>query len=147
MKGLSEAGGVVQSTTSSHVIDETAAKSAVLEAERRRQQALVAVDIAALDDLFADDLVHIHSTGLVHTKAQLLRHIEHRRAFVSVERGPLEIRINGNIAVMTGHMINRMRAQEGGHEVVLDGFVTQVLRDSSDGWKFINFQLTPKRES
>ncbi len=121
-------------------------RGAVLEAERRRQAALVVVDLAELDRLFADDLTHIHSTGLVHDKPQLMRHIEQKRAFISVTRGSLNVRIHGDIAVMTGPMTNRMRAKDGNGEIVLEGFVTQVLRRSKEGWKFINFQLTPARE-
>ncbi len=119
---------------------------AVLEAERRRQAALVAVDLAELDRLFADDLTHVHSTGMVHDKGQLMRHIDQKRAFISVTRGPLNVRIHGDVAVMTGPITNRMRSKDGSGEIVLEGFVTQVLRRSEEGWKFINFQLTPARE-
>jgi|SRR5579859_1455440 len=121
-------------------------RGVILQAERRRQAALVAVDLAELDRLFADDLTHVHSTGLVHDKAQLLRHIDRKRAFISVTRGPLNVRLHGDIAVMTGPMTNRMRSKDGIGEIVLEGFVTQVLRRSEEGWKFINFQLTPARE-
>ena len=121
-------------------------RGAVLEAERRRQAALVVVDLPELDRLFADDLTHIHSTGLVHDKAQLLRHIDRKRAFISVTRGPLNVRLYGDIAVMTGPMTNRMRSKDENGEIVLEGFATQVLRRSEEGWKFINFQLTPARE-
>ena len=121
-------------------------RGAVLEAERRRQAALVVVDLAELDTLFADDLTHIHNTGLVHDKAQLLRHIDRKRAFISVTRGPLNVRLYGDIAVMAGPMTNRMRSKDENGEIVLEGFVTQVLRRSEEGWKFINFQLTPARE-
>jgi ketosteroid isomerase-like protein len=122
-------------------------RGAVLEAERRRQAALVAIDLAELDRLFADDLTHVHSTGLVHDKAQLLRHIDEKRAFISIMRGPLNVRLHGDIALMTGPMTNRMRSKDGSGEIVLEGFVTQVLRRTEDGWKFISFQLTAARES
>jgi len=124
--------------------DDTVA--AILEAERMRQEALVALDLAALDKLFADDLVHIHSTGLTHNKGELLRHIERRRGFTAIERGPLEVRVEGNLALVTGRITNHMRAPDGAGEIVLEGMVTQVLRRSTDGWKFIHFQFTPKRE-
>ena len=123
------------------------AKTSVLEAEHLRQKALVALDMAALDKLFADDLTHIHSTGLTHNKGELLGHIERRRTFIAIERGPLDIRIEGNLAIMTGRIINHMRAPGGEGEVVLEGVVTQVLRKTADGWKFIHFQFTPNRES
>lgn len=126
---------------------EADAKERILEAERRRQSALVAVDLAALNELFGEDLIHVHSTGLVHNKTELLRHIEQRRAFLAIELGPLQIRIEGNIAVMTGLITNRMRARDGAGEILMNGFVTQILRRSPEGWKFINFQLTLNKES
>jgi len=143
MKGLSE-------TASQNLAPETASQadeiSAILVAETRRRAALVAVDLPELDRLFAEDLVHVHSTGLVHDKAGLLRHINHKRAFLAIDRGPLQVRIEGDTAVMTGPMTNRMRAKDGDGEIVLHGFVTQVLRRTAGGWRFISFQFTPIRE-
>lgn len=120
---------------------------AILDLERRRHEALVAVDLAALDAMFGDDLVHVHSTGLVHDKTELLRHIDQKRGFIAIERGPLTIRIEGTIAVMTGPMISRMRAPNGVDETVMRSFVTQVLRHTDQGWRFISFQLTVDREN
>jgi ketosteroid isomerase-like protein len=118
----------------------------VLDVENRRRAALVAVDLTELDRLFSEDLVHVHTTGLVHSKQELLQHINQKRAFLAINRGPLHIRVEGDIAVMTGTMTNRMRAKDGTGEFLLHGFVTQVLRRSADGWRFISFQLTPLRE-
>lgn len=126
-------------------MDASATTELICETEQRRQAALISVDLDALDALFDDDLLHIHSTGLVHSKSELLQHIGRRRAFISVERGPLQVRLDGNIAVMTGRQVSRMRSTKG-DEVLMDGFVTQVLRKSDAGWKFINFQLTLNRE-
>ena len=117
---------------------------AVLEAEERRRAALVAVDIPALDALFADDLVHVHSNGLVHDKAQLLRHVEANRAFVAIERRDLNVRLCGDVAILTGAMTNRMR--RGEEVAVLDGMVTQALRRDGKTWRFMSFQFTLKKE-
>ena len=122
-------------------------RAAIFELERRRQQALVAVDLAALDAMFADDLVHVHSTGLAQSKAELLCHIDRKRGFVAIERGPLTIRIDGAIAVMTGPMSSRMRGADGSGETVMNSFVTQVLRHGTEGWRFISFHLTVVREN
>jgi ketosteroid isomerase-like protein len=116
--------------------------AAVLATEDRRRAALVELDLATLDHLFADDLIHIHSTGLRHGKPALLAHIERRRAFLDITRGPLDVRIEGNLAVVTGPIANRMRTERGG-ETVLLGIVTQILRREAAGWRFIHFQLTP----
>ena len=53
------------------------------------------MDLAELDEIFADDLVHIHSTGLTQDKPALLAHIDGKRAFIAVDRGRLEIRVEG----------------------------------------------------
>jgi ketosteroid isomerase-like protein len=120
--------------------------AAVLVTEDRRRAALVELDLATLDHLFADDLVHIHSTGLRHDKPALLAHIERRRAFLAITRGPLDVRIEGNLAVVVGPVANRMRTENGG-ETMLLGIVTQVLRREPTGWRFIHFQLTPALEA
>lgn len=117
--------------------------NAILEIERRRRAALVAVDLDELERLFAEDLIHVHSTGMKHTKAELLRHIEQKRAFLAIDRGDLQIRVEGPIAVITGTMTNRMCSRDGKAEILLHGFVTQVLRRNDEGWQFISFQLTP----
>ncbi|MEG3063151.1 MAG: nuclear transport factor 2 family protein [Comamonas sp.] len=118
-------------------------RAACLDLERRRQAALLAVDLPALAQMFAEDLVHIHSVGLVHDKAGLLAHIEARRGFAAIERGPLEIRVLGaDAAVMTGAIRNCMRAPDASLSE-LRGMVTQIVRRSADGWQFMHFQLTP----
>ena len=121
-------------------------KALILEAERRRQSAVVEIDLATLDDLFAEDLIHVHSTGLVHRKRELLRHIDRKRGFIAIERGELDIRIEENVAVMTGPITNRMRGNTGASEIIMHGFVTQVLRRYPDAWRFTNFQLTVTAE-
>jgi len=113
----------------------------ILDAEASRQSALIKVDLGELDRLFAADLVHIHSNGMTHNKADLLKYIEDRRAFISIHRGPLDIRIYVDTAVMIGQMQSQMRASNGGL-INLDGMVTQILRRFDDGWRFMHFQMT-----
>lgn len=112
------------------------------ELEARRRRALLEVDVAELDRLFDDELVHIHSPGLVHDKTQLMEHIRARRSFLDVVRGPLHIRLFGDVAIVVGTLTNRMRTPDG--ETTLTGVATQVLRrDDAGRWRFVHFQLTP----
>jgi ketosteroid isomerase-like protein len=118
----------------------------LLAVEERRQQALIAVDLDALDGLFDDSLVHIHAPGLTHGKAQLLEHTATRRAYLEISRGPLNVRVLGDVAVMTGPITNRLRTADGG-ERTLAGVATQVLhRDDGGRWRFVSFQMTPYGE-
>ncbi|MEL5991805.1 nuclear transport factor 2 family protein [Microbacterium phosphatis] len=116
------------------------------DAELRRQRALVDLDLDALDALMDDSLVHIHAPGVTHTKAQLLEHTATRHAYLQVARGELNIRMFGDVAVLTGPITNRLRTAEGG-ERTLAGVATQVLRRRADGaWRFVSFQMTPYGE-
>jgi ketosteroid isomerase-like protein len=114
------------------------------EVERRRQRALIEVDLEALDELFDETLVHIHAPGLIHTKAQLLEHTATRRAYLEITRGELVIRLAGDVAIVTGPITNRMRTPSGG-ERTLAGVATQVLV-RSPGWRYLSFQMTPYGE-
>lgn len=113
----------------------------VLALEERRRRALIDVDMAELDAIFDDSLVHIHAPGLTQNKAELLEHIERRRSFIDITREDLQVRTVGDVAILVGRLTNRMRSPEG--ERTLDGMATQVLRRDGDEWRFINFQLTP----
>lgn len=115
----------------------------ILAVEKRRQDALIAGDIDVLDALFEDSLIHIHAPGLVHTKALLLEHVAVRRAYIEITRQDLLLRTFGDTAVLTGGIVNRMHAPDGG-ERTIDGVVTQVLHRGEDGqWRFVSFQMTP----
>lgn len=118
----------------------------VLETEEARQHALVHKDLAALEWLLADDLVHVHSSGMVHDKAQFIAHIERIGGFRSIVRGPLDIRVEGDIAILTGTTINGVRSLQTGGDITLEGFATQVMRRESRGWQIVLSQLTPFRD-
>jgi ketosteroid isomerase-like protein len=121
-------------------------RSELLAVEDRRQRALIDVDVPELDRLFDDTLVHVHAPGLIHTKAQLLEHTTTRRAYIEITRGDLEIRLVGDVAIVTGRITNRMRTKEGGERTV-SGVATQVLHRDGDGaWRYVSFQMTPYGE-
>jgi ketosteroid isomerase-like protein len=121
-------------------------RAEILDAEERRCQALIDVDLPALDDLFDDTIVHVHAPGLVHDKAQLLDHVSSRRAYRAISRGELTIRVIGDVAVATGRVHNVLSSPDGTERVVA-GPATQVLRRCEDGaWRFVSFQMTPDGE-
>ena len=123
-----------------------ATRAEILAVEARRQQALLDVDLAALDDLCDQSLIHTHAPGLTHDKAQLLEHVRTRRAYRAMTRGPLTIRLIGDVAVMTGRLTNKLGSPDGTERSV-SGQVIQVLRRCEDGrWRFVSFQMTPDGE-
>ncbi|MFE6966174.1 nuclear transport factor 2 family protein [Agromyces sp. NPDC057679] len=127
---------------------DAAERDAILALEATRQRALVDGDVDTLARIFDDRLVHIHAPGVVHDKAMLLEHVGTRRAYRSIERGDLEIRVIGEVAVVTGPIVNEL-ANPDGSTRTQHGVVTQVVvRDgeADAAWRFLNFQLTPRGE-
>lgn len=115
--------------------------SAVLAArEQERRDALVADDMMLFADLVADDIVHVHTTGQVHTKADLLRHVGAFLRFLKVDRGPLLVRrIGPDAAVMTGPMTNTVQRRGHDEQVTVDAFVTQVWVRREGRWQIASF--------
>lgn len=117
------------------------AEVGVRAAEHLRCTALAGLDLAALDALFDPGLVHVHSNGRVHDKAELLKHIEARGSGVVVERAALHVRVMGDVAVMVGPIANHTVRCDGTTDV-LTGVVTQVLKRNGSRWQFVSFQFT-----
>lgn len=118
----------------------------ILETEEARQHALVTKDLAALEWLLADDLTHVHSSGMVHSKSEFMAHLDHMGGFRSIERGALDIRVEGDIAIVTGSTINGVRHVQTGEDITLEGFATMILRRAPRGWQIVLSQLTPFRD-
>jgi ketosteroid isomerase-like protein len=117
----------------------SAAEREILALEARRQAALVAADLAALDDIYDDDLIHVHATGLTHDKAGLIEHVRRNRHYIGFERGALRVRVFGDVAILTGPLINHMRNAATGQTRVMRAVATQVARRTPEGWRFLSF--------
>ena len=115
------------------VIDE------VLAAENARREALVADDNARVESLFADDLVYVHTTGLIHDKAQYLAYARNTVSYLAIERGELNVRVHGDVAIMTGTQTNTLKKRSEENAVRAEGFVTQVWVRSGANWQIASF--------
>ncbi|NKJ44822.1 MULTISPECIES: nuclear transport factor 2 family protein [unclassified Novosphingobium] len=117
-----------------------AIKAQVRAAEARRCAALAADDIDALADLMADDLVHVHTTGSVHTKAQLLDHAGRILRFFEVRRGELNVRVLADdVVVVTGPMTNVVGRRDVDETIEVQAFVTQVWALRDGAWRTVSF--------
>lgn len=115
----------------------------LLKAEDARRTALVEDDTAAFAALQADDIVHAHTTGSVHSRDELLHHTGTFLTFYAVKRGELTIRALGaDAAVMTGEMINVVGKRGTDEKIEVNAFVTQIWRREAAVWKIASFQAT-----
>ncbi|MGZ8350242.1 MAG: nuclear transport factor 2 family protein [Allosphingosinicella sp.] len=112
----------------------------LIELEAARRDALVGDDMGRLAGLVADDVVHVHTTGNVHGKAELLDHAGRFLQFLEVKRGPLLVRpLGAEAAVMTGPMTNIVRRRGHDERVEVNAFVTQVWARRDDRWQIVSF--------
>lgn len=115
----------------------------LLGLEQERVRALVEEDHGRVAQLFADDLVYVHTTGLVQDKAAYLEYAREAVRYLAIERGELQVRLYGNdLALMTGPQCNTLRKRDGEQAVRAEGFATQVWVRGAQGWQIASFHGT-----
>ena len=114
----------------------------ILDADERRRAALIAGDIALLDRLLSDDLIHVHASGHACGKAEYFRDLKTWFAFLAIERSNLAVRFLGDAALLTGGMVHRVRLHDSGKIIVMDAFGSQIWVPSADGWQQVFYQAT-----
>lgn len=118
-------------------------KTQLLQLETERRRALVEEDYARVAELFADDLVYVHTTGLVQGKADYLDYARSAVQYLAIERGELQIRFYGErLAVMTGPHCNTLQRRGGDQLIRGEGFATQVWAFGENGWQISSFHAT-----
>lgn len=114
----------------------------IIALDEARRAAMIAEDFAMLDQLLADDLVHIHAAGNADTKAQYLKMIADFCGFEAIERGPITVRFYGDTAVMTGPMTHTVRIKPTGAVRTMKAFGAQVWARRGDSWQQVLYQAT-----
>lgn len=121
-------------------MNEQELRAVLLAREDKRRDALVNDDMAGLSALLSDDLVHVHATGHVHDKSQLLNHAGAVLRFYDIERGPLQIRrLAPEVAVMTGAMTNTVGRRGEEEKIKVAAFVTQIWVERGGYWRVASF--------
>lgn len=112
--------------------DETAALTA---REARRCALLMAGDAAGLADLVTDDLTHIHLNGHVDDKAGYIGGVGAKYVFENVARGPLQVRVYGDFAVMVGELSQTIEVRETGQRIPIRAITTQTWIRRGGDWR------------
>jgi ketosteroid isomerase-like protein len=117
--------------------------SEILKLDEERRAALIAGDFATLDRLLADDLVHVHGTGLPDGKAHYFQDLRETFEFVEITRGKTDVRFYGDAAILTGPMVHKVRLKSTGDIVTMAAFGIQIWERRTGGWKQVFYQATP----
>ncbi|MCI0916265.1 nuclear transport factor 2 family protein [Pseudomonas stutzeri] len=115
----------------------------VVQLEQQRQQALMNEDYVSIERLFADDLVYVHTTGMVQNKAQYLEYARNAVRYLEVQRGELQVQmLSEGVLLMTGPQCNVLQKRAGGEPVRAEGFASQVWAKRAQGWQIVLFHGT-----
>lgn len=113
----------------------------ILALEQQRCQAELDGDSATFERLLDATLVHVHTSGRVDDKAALIA-ARKKVKFLALTRQDLKVRIDGELAVLTGGMYFQVQSLGSDRVVTSNVFVTQVLARFGDEWRFILYQAT-----
>lgn len=116
----------------------------VKAAESARVAALERSDVAALEQILADDLTYVHASGRVDTKASLLAAIRSGELhYFSWQPLRLKVRVMGDTAVIDGEYAVRVkdsRVQKDPFSVNV--FFLTVYAHRNGSWRQIAWQTT-----
>ena len=115
---------------------------AVLAAEDRRYRAMTDADLAALDELCAEELSYTHSNGVRDTKAEYLEKVRsgyyvYHRIDHPVER----VEVVGDVAVVVGRMTADL--DSGGVRKSIDCLALAVWSRTVNSWRLLAYSPTP----
>jgi ketosteroid isomerase-like protein len=107
----------------------------------RRYQAMRERDWDALADVFSDDLLYTHGSGLTDDKTGFISKFKEKYRLKSAERRDVTVRGYGDVAVMHGRVTMEMDV-EGVPKNMNNNFVA-VWAKRRGLWKLVHFQPTP----
>ncbi len=106
-----------------------------------RFQAMLNADVAALNNVLADDLVYAHTTGTIDSKSSMIDNIGSGAIdYELIEPSDVRIRLYGDVAVVTGSANMQVSVGDQIHQVFIRFIEVYVARD--DLWQLVSWQST-----
>jgi ketosteroid isomerase-like protein len=111
------------------------AATGAIAAHEAWSRALVARDVAALEELMGDCLRYIHSTGAVHDRAGYLGFVASGPRFLEVELREMMSHVCHDVVVLSGRL--HLLLQRAGETATnrLTPVAVQVWRRSGEHWR------------
>lgn len=117
-------------------------RESLLEREAMRCRALVERDRQVLDDILDSVLMHTHSTGETQDKPSYLTQALGPALTLAVERGPLEIQLFGQVAIMRGTISTTVQPPVPVAAATVRCQLLQVWRQHDGAWRLLAYQAT-----
>jgi ketosteroid isomerase-like protein len=123
-------------------LDDPGELKAIVAAERALYQAMIDVDLAALEKILSPDLVYIHSTAVAEGKADYLKRVAERHYdYKSITSRGVTTRIRRDLAIMHG-TLDMLVATGGGPELMIHLLFVLVWTKRDGAWKLSLRQST-----
>jgi uncharacterized protein (TIGR02246 family) len=111
-----------------------------------RREAMIRADVDQLTELFADDMMWIHATARVDTKAGLLESIRSGKTkYLAIECTDETLRVVNDLAFLSGIAV--MKAEIAGNVRDIENRYTIVWRSREGQWQVVNWQSTSVRKA
>jgi len=112
------------------------AEQVIRKLDNERIQAQIHADVAALEQIYADDFIGVGPSGTVRTKPQVISDFTSGDLrFQSISTDGVRVRVYGNAAVETG--LSTMNGQDKGNAVPHDTRFTRVWVKQHGGWRLV----------
>jgi ketosteroid isomerase-like protein len=113
----------------------------IVELDRKRMQAMAERDIAALEDVIAEDLVYTHSSSRLDTKQSLIGNMKSgSTVYSSVVPSDVQAQDIGDAVVLTG--IAHIEVTSSGKEMKFGVRFTDVYARRGGKWQMVAWQST-----
>ena len=114
---------------------------AIVAAEKAWAKAVMATDIAALEEIYSDDLIYAHSTGIVETKKEYLDKLKQKtQKYDLVEHQSTTTKVFGNSAI--AHSMMHMKGTNPKEKFDSKLMMIHVWVMQRGKWRLVAHQTT-----
>ena len=116
-------------------------KEDLILADQQRVAALLINDTDALDALFTDDLIYLHSSGVIDSKQSYIDGLKQgKSSYVKIDYQPAQYRVLDGFALIQGKVIMQLIINGAPKEV--SGLIISTWRFENQRWRMMSWQAT-----
>lgn len=121
------------------------ADDSIVAAEKNWAKSVVALDFSALEQIYSDDLIYAHSTGVTDTKKEYLDKLKQgKQKYSLIEHETMKTKIFGNAAI--AHATVRMKGISPTEAFDRQLMMIHVWVMQGGKWRMVAHQTTKLKE-